>query len=483
MKRFLQLVFALAILVLPQLAATAMGCSCPPISSPYKAFQEARAVFVGKVMSSKEISVPLQGQDQLYTMRERHYRFTVLEPFKGAKGGEVEVNAGWADSMCFVGYTEGATYLVYARGNSDSSLTTGLCDRTYPLDTASDDLYRLRAILKGVPEPRFYGSVTIIDYDYSNSTSAVWKPFGSIKMIVEGEGGKRFETVADEQGHFTLAQMPDGKYKARLEVPDKYKGFYTNEVEFVLGEQDDTYSGAQQGRSAYATFGISWSNQLGGRVLDAEGKPLLRAKPALLLSRPNDLPLVLREESNFYTPDGKYQYGGLKPGKYLPSVNLRAPFMSGKEMRFYYPGAVGLDQATEIAVGEGDSLTDEDIKLPPGYVVRVIEGVLVWPDGTPVEGGWTFIAEAENSDDDGNKYDWVSSSKDGHFSLQGFEGAEYWIHASVPTRGMKDTSGKDLRDKGMEELRAKPVKVTVGKVNGLIKLVIQLPEGVNKPGK
>jgi hypothetical protein len=451
--------------------------------SPYKAFQEARAVFVGKVIGSRDISIPVQGQDAPYPMRERQYRFMVVEPFKGVEGGEVDVSAGWADSMCFVGFTKGETYLVYARGNSALSLASGLCDRTHRLATASDDLYRIRKITEGVPEPRFYGAVMKMDYDYANSTDAVWKPFGDVRIILQGGDGKRFETVADEQGLFTIAQLPDGKYKARLELPDKYKSYHANEVEFVLGGREDIDSEVQQGSSAYANFSISWSNQLSGRALDAEGNPLLRAKPALLLSRSSDPPLVLREDRNFYTPDGKYQYGGLKPGKYLLSVTVRAPFMPDKQTLFYYPGAASLDQAAEIAVGESSPLTGRDIKLPSGYVVRVIEGVLVWSDGSPVENGWAFLAEAENSEDDENKYDWVTPAKDGRFSLQGFGGAEYWVHASVFTSGMKDSSGKNLRDKGIDKLRAKPVKVTVGKVNTPISLVIQLPEGVEKPKK
>ena len=50
-------------------------------------------------------------------------------------------------------------------------------------------------------------------------------------------------------------------------------------------------------------------------------------------------------------------------------------------------------------------------------------------------------------------------AKQGQFSLQGFVGAEYWIHVSV--------IGK--------ELKAKPVKVEVKKINEPLKIVMPLP--------
>ena len=64
-----------------------------------QSISKARAVFVGKVTGSQDVRSDT-GTGEHYTMRERYYKFTVLESFKGLKGGEVEVSAGWADSMC-----------------------------------------------------------------------------------------------------------------------------------------------------------------------------------------------------------------------------------------------------------------------------------------------------------------------------------------------------------------------------------------------
>ena len=108
----------------------------------------------------------------------------------------------------------------------------------------------------------------------------------------------------------------------------------------------------------------------------------------------SDAPLLV-EESHSDMAEGKYRFGALTPGKYLPSVSIEAPFKTGeKQKRFYYPGAPSPGQATEIKIEESESLSGKDIKLPPGHVVRQIEGVVVWSDGRPVK-GWATLAGKE----------------------------------------------------------------------------------------
>ena len=153
--------------------------------------------------------------------------------------------------------------------------------------------------------------------------------------------------------------------------------------------------------------------------------------------------------------EGKYRFSTLTPGRYLPSVSIEAPFKTGeKQRRFYYPGAPSPGQATEIKIEESGSLSGKDIKLPPGYVVRQIEGVMVWPDGSPVK-GWAALAGRERLGEQEQGFDWDSADKEGRFSVQGFVGVEYWLHVSVNTYGMKTASGKDLwESRGAELERA-----------------------------
>jgi hypothetical protein len=342
-----------------------------------------------------------------------------------------------------------------------------------------DEVHFLRALQKGEPEPRVYGVVTRVDNDPAKGQSHLATPVEGIRIEVEGEG-QRFEAVTDEHGRYSLTKVPDGRYKARPLLPDKYMVYFPTEQEFILGTSEQTaLPEVQQGAGAYAAFDIGWNNEIGGRVLDAEGNPVKRAKAALFRLRDSsDAPLLVAEaHSNM--AEGKYHFGGLTPGKYLPSVSIEAPFRTGgKQKQFYYPGAASPGQATEIEIEESGSLSGKDIKLPPGYLVRQIEGVMVWSDGRPVK-GWATLARKERLGEQENGFDWGSADEEGRFSLQGFVGVEYWLHVSVGTYGMKTASGKDLGDSGVRSLRARPVKVTTGKVIEPLRIVIPMPAGVN----
>lgn len=460
MKRSLtKLVFTFALTVSPYLATSANACSCFPLPSPYRAFQEAKAVFVGKVISSKDVAAQEQIRDKAYTYTERHFRFVVAESLKNLSKSEVDINAGRVDSSCYQGFTIGESYLIYAYGDSAEALGAGACTRTSNLSYASDDLYYLRALLRGVPEPRVYGSVTRIDNDLTKPTSARVVPMEGVKVIIEG-AGRQFEAVTNKQGLYSLFKVPDGRYKARPMLPDKYSTYYPAEEEFILGsKQQDSYPPVQRGAGAYASFQIGWKNSMSGRILDAEGNPIVRAKAAVMLTHGSN-PIVIEEDEYDHHPDGKYQFSGLTPGKYLLSVKIRAPFSeTNKSYRFYYPHVEDLSQANEITIGESGSLEARDIRLPPGYLVRQIEGTLVWPNGVPVSGAWVFLADAKDSADDEKKYDWTSTDELGRFSLQAFVGAKYWVH------GESNSSGK-----------GEPIEVIVGKNNEPLKVVIPFPK-------
>ena len=460
-KIILRIAFVLLTIVTPYFSYDAKACVCMPSRSPYREFQEARAVFVGKVVGSKDVASTETIRDQTYTSYERFYQFAINETFKGlTKATTVEISAGTTNTSCYQGFTVGESYLVYSFGESDDHLGSGACTRTTNLSHAAAELHYLRGLLKGVPEPRVYGAVMRIDADLSASkpTTRV-TPLAGIKVLIEGKG-KKFEVVTDQHGLFSLTRIPDGNYKASPVLPEKYKLYFPEWAEFILRPQKElNYGRTQQGPSAYASFDVGWNNNLIGRIVDAEGNPIVRAKISVWLAR-SPSPLLIRRDDYDHHAEGKFQFNGLNPGRYLLCADIRAPFTDKtKATTFYHTSADSVDQAREISIGENETLESRDIQLPPGYVVRRIEGILVWPNGVPVSGGWVFLSASNEPTEDEKAFDVGSTDAMGRFSVQAFVGAEYWLHSQ------SDSSGK-----------GEPIKVNVQMLNEPLKLVIPFPK-------
>src|SRR5687767_3365211 len=97
-------------------AVDAAACSCTE-HSPYKAFDQAYAVFVGRVVGSRDQTVELGDGRKLSSHTTRSFTFTVHELFKGPDVAEIEISAGLVEGSCFREYTTGVEYLVYASGS------------------------------------------------------------------------------------------------------------------------------------------------------------------------------------------------------------------------------------------------------------------------------------------------------------------------------------------------------------------------------
>ena len=116
------------------------ACSCLEPGSPSEELEEADAVFMGRVVSVREVEKvhgDLTYVDSVIT------EFDVKTVWKGPVNQTMYIDSG---GPCGIGFIEGVEYIVYAYYSDHwDGLATGLCTRTTLLSWAMDDLAGLGA--------------------------------------------------------------------------------------------------------------------------------------------------------------------------------------------------------------------------------------------------------------------------------------------------------------------------------------------------
>lgn len=144
MKKFLQILLSIVVLcaVLFPPTVPAFACSCFPMKDVEQAFAEADVVFRG-IVRSDFLPMTLPGMEQVhflvvdfvpYNLRQwmyfRHFRFEVIESWKGVDYKTATVLTGESSASCGMPFQMNHEYLVYANENDDGNLYTFVCERT-----------------------------------------------------------------------------------------------------------------------------------------------------------------------------------------------------------------------------------------------------------------------------------------------------------------------------------------------------------------
>jgi hypothetical protein len=129
---------------------TAHACSCVADYSHEQAFDDAEAVFVGRVLAIDEHrgfarqllrTIPFLDNRPSY----RSVAFHVTERWKGVDTNLVTVATGFGGGDCGFLFAEGETYLVYAHDGDfyGEELATGICSHTEVLRHSEDAITAL----------------------------------------------------------------------------------------------------------------------------------------------------------------------------------------------------------------------------------------------------------------------------------------------------------------------------------------------------
>lgn len=161
-------------------------------------------------------------------------------------------------------------------------------------------------------------------------------------------------------------------------------------------------------------------------MLDAQGQPAAEVLMELvpLAGEHGAYPAYVKTDN-----EGRYEMKLLQPGRYRLGVRIYGsagstyvPFP-----RTYYPGASEEAQATIITLAEGQRVDLAELILPPRFVERTLNGIVVDADGRPVRGATVWLKENEYSDRD-MPYRKETDSE-GRFSFKVYEGINYLLNA------------------------------------------------------
>lgn len=452
------LLFLLACpLVLTALAARAEACSCMMGQQPCAAFGAASAVFVGTATEVRVKEAAKSKSREKLDWTPVVVRFAVLQPFQGVEGTEVEVTTGRGGGDCGYYFRRGESYLVYAYGGRDGKpLATGICTRTRPVSDASEDLEFLRGLGARGPGVSIDVRVERSRQNVKDGTSKSLGGLADARVTFEGAGESR-EVRTDSEGRVRLSGLKPGTYKVRLALPEGLTT-YKEEQELTVADRG----------CASVFYSVTDDGRVGGRVVDVEGSAVKGVRVALVEA---DDPESERHYARDATTgeDGRYEFKGLPPGRYLLAVNLN-PYPQPNDPtnaypRTYYPGVAEASRAEAVTVGVGERAKDRDITLPARRAESVVNGLVVWDDGSPVANALLSVTD-ETYLNRGGGLGVPPADAQGRFTLKGYVGQVLLVSA-----GSNRPFVGDLRRDGPME-RAEPARVTLDGPTESVRIVI-----------
>ena len=197
--------------------------------------------------------------------------FSVEQSFLGVKSSRVVIHSGTGGGDCGAWFIKGQRYLVYAYGDSMTTLSTNICTRTRELEDADEDLTFLRTMPRKGSGVRIYG--TVVAAVAKDPKSSDWrKPIPLSGVTVKVEGKRTFDAVTNADGEYELTGLPPGRYKIDAKLADYYyrSDYWVREIEV-----------ADRG-CAQASFMAQNDSRITGRVLQPDETGLPRVPVELI---------------------------------------------------------------------------------------------------------------------------------------------------------------------------------------------------------
>jgi hypothetical protein len=453
---------------------SAYGCYCGADASPCQGYGRSAAVFIGTPIALRTVEPkPGTSKESPEYWLPRIFKFTVEQSFLGVQPGELEVGTGMGSSDCGYDFKLGQRYVVYAytAGKSDR-LGTGTCSRTAPYEKADEDIQFLRTLASQNQGVSISGEVKRRLHDVAKGTSTEIGPLAAASLVVESDGERR-EVRTDAAGRYSLNGLRPGKYKVTLQLPD----------ELIVYPAEHEITVADRG-CATVSYQVIDNGRVSGKVLDPEGHAAKGLILGLMDANHAD-PKKDYGRMEQVDDEGRFSFSGLPPGRYLLAVNLsRFPHPNeptNAYPRTYYPGVTDVSKAEVITLGAGENLNEINLRLPTRRAPSIINGKVVWDDGTPVINAMILFREVTYDDAQMNtansealllgflvQVDGSRAANDqGYFTISGYVGQTFAI-AALSTR----PDPNDPRRLEQPMVPKPPVQVVLAKPTEMVTIVL-----------
>lgn len=403
----------LAVFVLLLLAPVAYGCGCSTLS-PEMAFESARTVFIGKMITGTEKNIRDDKEGSQPTLEAGDVTFEIegLDTFKGSSGFKsiiVTVPSGKGTNCEPYGLVRGEKYFVYAYSTDDDPLFdtrhAGACARIALLTEAKEDIAFIRRLGE-------IGNGTIKGY-VSLNTHLINGPYSlpEISLNIVGPDGTSRTIQLEKNGNYEVTGLRAGTYRLIPQLPADYESTKESEKVVIAGFVIH-----------YPSITAQYRSRVAGTIQDASGVGF--DEEALFLENS-----TTRVPGRSLDQDGRFEIQGVPPGEYLMYMDFRSDNVF-ETRKYYYPGTYNAELATKIKVGLSELRSGVRFRLPSEFRVRKMSGTVITPDGKPGQAYVTLLPDPTSSKNKGVRpqmFRRVLTDKSGRFSLNALAGFTYWL--------------------------------------------------------
>lgn len=327
-------------------------------------------VFLGRVISLDEVPNPYKSGGPLWKAV-----VAVETPLKGQLSEEVELaivkyppTRDWQIKDKRFIFTADWISNSEFNGLYSTKWSTPLDD--IPAGVMAKVLDDIRAVIRGVPQPRIVGTVREQSWGVSFEPTA-GHPLPGVVVVAESKDGQRFKTRTDDEGRFKFDDLPTGMYTVSPSLPKKMDLY---DAGFMQQEGGKKYIRVDNGLcSRELRFVGQETGSVVGRIVLEKVRRRAFGEPLLYLYRidpksqkidfgatrkvPSDVSLSETDSQTVF----RFSFDHVPVGSYVLSVGNIDP--ADKSETIYYPGARNIEEAEAIKV-TADKPTEVVIRLP-----------------------------------------------------------------------------------------------------------------------